>query len=278
VEQNKIAQMWSQSAPYWERYRTVIRRMFAPVSQALIEDARIVRGNRVLDVGTGPGEPALTVANLVGPEGTVSGIDPSAEMIAAARRAAARDGIRNVNFEVTPADRLPFADTTFDAGVSRFAAMFFRSPVEGINEILRVLRPKGKVSFAVWYLADRNPYHYVFSRVVERFVAAAPAAPDAPDAFRFAASGKLLNILKQAGAKKASERMLRFNIEVPLSLEDFWTMRSEMSDKYRSSFSKLSAEQIQKIRAEVMEGLRQYATSEGVSFPAEVLIVRGERG
>jgi hypothetical protein len=72
--------------------------------------------------------------------------------------------------------------------------------------------------------------------------------------------------------------MLRFNIEAPLSLEDFWTMRSEMSDKYRSIFSKLSAEQIQKIRAEVMEGMRQYVTSEGVSFPAEVLIVRGERG
>jgi SAM-dependent methyltransferase len=252
--------------------------MFAPITQALIEDAKIVRGNRVLDVGTGPGEPALTVANLVGPEGKVSGVDPSADMVAAARRASARDGIANIDFEVAPADRLPFPANTFDAVVSRFAAMFFPLPVEGIREILRVLKPEGKMALAVWYLADRNPFHYVLSRVVERYVAPAPAAPDAPDAFRFAAPGKLLALLKQAEAAKASERVLQFNIEVPLSMEDFWTMRSEMSDKYRSSLSKLSREQIQKIRAEVLEGLRQYATSEGVSFPAEVLIVQGERG
>jgi ubiquinone/menaquinone biosynthesis C-methylase UbiE len=252
--------------------------MFSPVSQALIEDAKIVRRNRVLDVGTGPGEPALTVANLVGPEGNVSAIDPSAEMIAAARRVAERDGIRNISFEEAAADRLPFTEATFDAVVSRFAAMFFPSPPEGIYEILRVLKPHGRMALAVWHLADRNPYHYVLSRVVERYVAPAQTSPNAPDAFRFSAPGKLLDILKQAGATKASERVLQFNIEAPLSLEDFWTMRSEMSEKYRSSFAKLSAEQIQKIRAEVMEGLRQYATGEGVSFPAEVLIVRGERG
>jgi ubiquinone/menaquinone biosynthesis C-methylase UbiE len=251
--------------------------MFAPVSEALIEDAKIVRGTRVLDVGTGPGEPALTVANLVGPEVNVSGIDPSVEMVAAARRAAAHDAIRNIDFEAAPADRLPFADATFDAVVSRFAVMFFPSPPEGIHEFLRVLKPQGKMALAVWHLADRNPYHYVLSRVVERYVPPTPAAPGAPDAFRFATPGKLLDILKRAGATNASERVLRFNIEAPLSLEDFWTMRTEMSDKYRSSFSKLSAEQIQRIRAEVMEGLRQYATSERVSFPAEVLIVRGER-
>jgi hypothetical protein len=116
------------------------------------------------------------------------------------------------------------------------------------------------------------------SRTVERYVAPPPATADAPDAFRFASPGKLLDILKQAGVKKTSERLLQFKIEVPLSREDFWTMRYEMSDKYRSSLSKLSAEQIQKIRVEVMDALRQYTTSEGVSFPAEVLIVRGERG
>src|SRR5262249_39792136 len=109
VEQNNPSNSWSQSAPYWEQHRSVIRKMFAPVTEALVADAKVVRGARVLDVGTGPGEPALTVANLVGPEGKVSAVDPSAEMIAAARRAAERDRIVNVDFEVAPADRLPFA-------------------------------------------------------------------------------------------------------------------------------------------------------------------------
>jgi SAM-dependent methyltransferase len=251
--------------------------MFAPVTEALVADAKVVRGARVLDVGTGPGEPALTVANLVGPEGKVSAVDPSAEMIAAARRSAERDRIVNVDFEVAPADRLPFASGRFDAVVSRFAAMFFPSPLEGIREISRVLEPGGTMALAVWHFADRNPFHYVFSRVIERYVEPAPASPDAPDAFRFATPGKLLAILQEAGVARASERLLRFKIEAPLSLEDFWAMRSEMSDKLRSSLAKLSAEQLRKIRTDVMEGLRDYATSEGVSFPAEILIVTGER-
>jgi ubiquinone/menaquinone biosynthesis C-methylase UbiE len=251
--------------------------MFAPVTEALVADAKIVRGARVLDVGTGPGEPALTVANLVGPEGKVSAVDPAAEMIAAARRAAELDRNVNVDFEVAPADRLPFASGAFDAVVSRFAAMFFPSPLEAIREILRVLQPPGTMALAVWHFADRNPFHYVFSRVIERYVESTPASPDAPDAFRFAAPGKLLAILQEAGVARASERLLQFKIEAPLSPEDFWAMRSEMSDKLRSSLAKLSAEQLGKIRTEVMEGLRDYATSEGVSFPAEILIVRGER-
>jgi ubiquinone/menaquinone biosynthesis C-methylase UbiE len=277
VKEEPIAGQWSQSAPYWEKHRTIIRTMFAPVTEALVADARIVCGQRVLDVGTGPGEPALTIAGLVGREGKVAGIDPSPEMVEAARRAAARDGIINVDFEVAPADSLPFAANTFDAVVSRFAAMFFPSPLEAIREILRVLKGEGRVSLAVWHFADRNPFHSVFARVVDRYVESAPAPPDSPDAFRFAGPGKLLALVKQAGAVNASERLLQFKIEAPLSVEDFWEMRSEMSDKMRSNLARLSADQRQSVRSEVIAAMREYATNDGVSFPAEVLVVSGQR-
>jgi ubiquinone/menaquinone biosynthesis C-methylase UbiE len=105
--------------------------MFAPITDALIAEARIIPGHSVLDVGTGPGEPALTVAKVMGPEGSVTGIDPTEEMIAAARRAAAREGVNNVKFEVASADRLVFGSESFDYIVSRFSAMFFPAPVEG---------------------------------------------------------------------------------------------------------------------------------------------------
>ena len=85
---------WSAAAPFWEKYREIILQMFAPVTQALVEDASIGSGHAVLDIATGPGEPALSVAALVGPEGKVNGVDPAPEMIAAARRAAEHGGIR----------------------------------------------------------------------------------------------------------------------------------------------------------------------------------------
>src|SRR5215510_5396703 len=87
---DEVFQQWSESALYWEKHRAVIKQMFAPVTEALIQNAQITRGHHVLDVATGPGEPALTIAEHVGTTGQVFGIDPVQEMVAAAARAASR--------------------------------------------------------------------------------------------------------------------------------------------------------------------------------------------
>src|SRR6202035_4156114 len=95
---------WRDSAPFWEKYREIIRQMFAPVTQSLVEDGLIGSGHAVLDIATGPGEPALTTAALVGPAGKLFGLDPAPEMVAAARRATDHLGFRNTQFEVAFAD------------------------------------------------------------------------------------------------------------------------------------------------------------------------------
>src|ERR1700726_2538330 len=135
-DKNEVINQWSESAPYWEKHREIIRGMFAPVAQALIEDAKITSRQLVLDVATGPGEPALTIAGLVGPEGKVLGVDPVPQMVEAARREANRRGLQNVSFEVAFAGVLPFPANTFDAVVSRFGVMFFPAPVDSVREML----------------------------------------------------------------------------------------------------------------------------------------------
>src|ERR1700681_3804614 len=211
MQQDKeIISQWSESAPYWEKHRETIREMFAPITQALIEDAEINTRRVVLDVATGPGEPALSIADLVGPEGKVVGVDAVPEMVEAARRAGERRGFHNASFKVAFADDLPFPANTFDAVVSRFGVMFFPSPVDSVREMLRVLKPGGRIAMAVWHFAERNPFHYVLSQVVERYVDSPAPVPNSPDAFRFADPGKLLAIVSSAGAAATSERLLRF--------------------------------------------------------------------
>src|SRR5215471_185943 len=95
-----VINRWSDSAPFWEKHREFIRQMFAPVTYALVEDGLIGNGHAVLDIATGQGEPALTIASLVGPEGSVSGIDPVREMVEAARREANHLGFGNAQFDV----------------------------------------------------------------------------------------------------------------------------------------------------------------------------------
>jgi ubiquinone/menaquinone biosynthesis C-methylase UbiE len=268
---------WSGAAPFWEKHREIIRHMFSPVTQALVEDGLIGSGHAVLDIATGPGEPALSIAASVGPTGKVFGVDPVPEMVAAARRAADRLGFRNTQFDVALADHLPFPADTFDAVISRFGVMFFPSPVDAVRDMLRVLKPGRKLALAAWYFAETNPFFYTLQRAVERYVDSPPPAPDAPDAFRFASPGMLRDLLGKAGTMAPSERLLQFTIDAPISVEDFWTLRYEISEKLREKVATLSSEQLAQVKHQSLEAFREYSTGRGMSFPAQVLIVSGTK-
>src|SRR2546427_10147635 len=113
-------EMWNQ---FSRRYTDVVLPEFRPFGRRLIELAAIRPGMWVLDVATGPGEPALTIARRVGPRGLVAGVDFSPTMLRQARARARALGVRNVQFHEMDAERLTFADLTFDRVVCRFGLM-----------------------------------------------------------------------------------------------------------------------------------------------------------
>jgi SAM-dependent methyltransferase len=261
------------TAAYWEKHRATIRGMFHPVTEALIDEARIAPGDAVLDVATGSGEPALSIAEVIGPTGLVVGIDPFAAMTAAAERAAIDRNFSNARFQIASADSVPFEADRFDAVVSRFGIMFFSSPVECVREMLRVLKPNRPIVFAVWGYLERNPFHHVMANVVDRYFPPPPIPHDAPEPFRYAKPGKLFSILDDAGAVQTSERLLEFNIEIPFAGEDFWTLRMDMAEKLRAKISSLTAEKAAEIKHEVFQNVAPYLAGNSISFPAEALIV-----
>ena len=276
-EQKKALDSWQASARYWDKYRALIAQIFAPLTSGLVDEARINVGQRVLDIAGGTGEPALTIASIVGPTGSVVYTDPVAGMVETTQAEAASRGLTNINFTQCSADDLPFADHTFDVAVGRLSAMFFVDPATAVREALRVIREDGYVSFVVWGPKEANPFFSAVTDVIDQFVEVPPQDPDAPETFRFAAPGKLVGVLENAGAKNVIERRLNFQIEAPISFEQFWELRTEMSGTLRDKMARLTPTQRPTVKRTVADAVQRYFVRGTMGFAAEALIVSGRK-
>ena len=108
----------------------------------------LAAGERVLDLGSGAGTDSLIAAQLVGPRGRVTGIDMTPQMLAKARSAAAEMGAANVEFVESEAERLPFADASFDAVISNGVIDLIPDKDAVFGELYRVLTPGGRIQIA----------------------------------------------------------------------------------------------------------------------------------
>ena len=130
--------------------------MGQPVTDALVEYARPRPGMRLLDVGSGTGEPAISLATSVAAQGQVIALDLSAELLAIAQERAQARGLTNFSTRQADAHSLPFPDGSFELATSRFGVMFFRDPELAFRELHRVLRPGARACFLVWGTVERT--------------------------------------------------------------------------------------------------------------------------
>ena len=274
---DKVLESWRETSRHWIAHSDTIRTMFMPVTRALIERAGIHALQAVLDVAGGSGEPSLTIAEVVGPSGSVTCTDAVAEMVAAARVEAERRGLNNMQFRQCTAEALPFADASFDVTVSRLGAMFFPDPVASMREMLRVTRPGGRVALVVWHQSELNPFCYIVTNVMSRHVESPPADPEAPNAFRFAETGKLAGILTAAGGVDVDEQVLDFKMQAPISASEFWSMRSQTSDTLREKLAKIPGDEQEQIALEVEQAAAQFFPANQMNFPAKMILVTGKK-
>lgn len=120
--------------------------IYGPITTGVLTAAGITRGMRVLDLGSGAGDVALTLAQLVGPEGAVVGVDANEAILDTARSRAAAAGWANVRFQRGDIGRLA-VEGPFDAVVGRWILMYLDDPADVIRRASRLLRPGGVVAF-----------------------------------------------------------------------------------------------------------------------------------
>jgi SAM-dependent methyltransferase len=171
----------------WRRYDAMEARLTAPLSERMIELARIGPGMRVLDLATGRGEPAIRAAHRVGPSGSVLGIDVSSSMLEMARERAVAEGVTNLELRVMDAASLEgVAAASFDAVLVRWGLMYMNDPVAALGGARRAMAPGALLVAALWAEPERVPYHTLPRRVLERYRPLPPIDFAAPGTFRHA--------------------------------------------------------------------------------------------
>jgi SAM-dependent methyltransferase len=126
-------------------------------------------GERALDIGCGFGDTSRQLAELVGADGTVLGVDAAPRFIETAREEAAQAGVRNVRFEVVDVEAHTF-DEQFDLAFSRMGTMFFANPVAALRNVRTALVPGGRLAMVVWRSKVENEGFYRSQEITERFV------------------------------------------------------------------------------------------------------------
>jgi len=121
----------------------------APVGEALLAALDVQSGDLILDLASGTGEPALTLAKKQ-QRVTIIGTDAAAGMVRVAEKKAQQQKIENVQFQTMAAEALSFPDNHFDRISCRFGVMLFDDPEAGLQQMHRVLKPGGRCVLAVW--------------------------------------------------------------------------------------------------------------------------------
>ncbi|MBA3328841.1 MAG: class I SAM-dependent methyltransferase [Solirubrobacterales bacterium] len=234
-------------------------------------------GGRVLDIGCGFGDMSQQLATLIGPEGSVLGVDAAPRFIEAAREEAREAGVANVEFRVEDLEAAAFEER-FDAAYSRMGTMFFANPVAALRRVGEALVPGGRLVMVVWRSKEENEWVSHPLRITESFVLKPEEYEEptcGPGPFSMANADTTSGILLSAGFEAISLRRCDLPVLMGADVED--AVEMVMTIGPSGEILRLAGERAAHLHAPIAEALREafaeYGGPDGVRALASTWIV-----
>lgn len=269
-------QDWNRVAGGWEKWDRFFEQNMICLNYRLVADARLRAGQHVLDLGSGTGYPALLAAQVVGPQGSVIGIDLAESMLTAAGSKAKKLGLANVTFHTGDVTSLPFETGSFNAVTSRFCLMFLPEIPKAAAEIARVLKPGGWLAAAVWASPEKNPSLRIPMEVIKQFIDVPPTDQTAPGIFRLARAGDLAGMLQQAGLIDLMEQEFLAEWSYA-SAEEYYTSLMDIAAPIQNLMTKLTPQQQREAAQKIVAAAEAYRRDAAVTFPLAVRMVAARK-
>jgi len=218
---------WQESGNAWDRWADPQAGPADRLNRPLLDAASVAPGHRVLDLASGAGEPAISLAERVGTAGFVVATDLVASMLAGGRRRARARTAIPMAFALADMEDLPFADSSFDRVTCRFGLMFVPDDRKAVTEAARVLRPGGLAALAVWGSLDDNTLFRELKSVLDDRLGRDPGDL-LSILFRYAEPGCLRDLLIRAGLEDVTEEAVQLYHDVPAD-RPFWAATLDMA-------------------------------------------------
>jgi ubiquinone/menaquinone biosynthesis C-methylase UbiE len=249
---------WASRAARWRETTTTRTPSWQAATDLMIAALDIRPGMTILDVASGPGEPAISLAAAVAPGGRVTATDLVPEMLAMAEENARVRGVANITFRQADVAALPFSDGEFDAVTCRFGVMIFPDVQRGLSEMRRVLAPSGRAVCLLWGPPEQNAQMRPLA-VVRRFVSLPEPAPGEPHRFRFAAPGELAAQLRAAGFRQVEEATYHLPVQWAGAPEERWEAMLRNNRRMAAAVAALAPERHAALTCEVLDAIRAEA-------------------
>jgi ubiquinone/menaquinone biosynthesis C-methylase UbiE len=267
---------WQKAAEAWYRWSPTLNDWLGNATDIMLDMADVQPGDRVLDIAAGAGEQSITAAKTVGPQGYVLATDISSNILEYAKQMAEAEGLRNIETAVMDGEELTLPDNSFDVVISRVGLIYFPDQQQALREMLRVLKPGGKVAAIVYSTPDKNKFFSMPVSVIRNRAKLAPPLPGQPGPFSLGQPGVIEKAFTDAGFKDARSTLVPSPLNMP-SAKDCVRFERESFGALHQMMSALTDGEKQAVWNEIEQELSMFENSNGFEGPCEMIVAVGTK-
>lgn len=268
---------WEQAAEAWHRWGPRIEDWLGDATERMLDDVRLHEGSRVLDVAAGAGGQTLAAARRVGAGGHVLATDISPAILEYAASVAADAGLANVaTLEADGEDLSAVPTGSVDAAISRVGLIYFPDQQRALTEILRTLRPGGRLSSVVYSTPDRNGFFALPVGIIRRIADLPAPGPGMPGPFSLGAPGVAEAAYERAGFVDVTVTAVPSPVRLSSAAECVQFERDSFGALHQMLSGVTDGERADAWR-EIEETLAQFEGPDGFVGPCEMLVVSGTK-
>ena len=273
---NTTRDQWQTAAEAWYRWSPTLHQWLGNATERMLEMAGISKGHRVLDIAAGAGEQSITTAKRVGTNGYVLATDISSNILEFAKQMAQQAGLNNIETKVMDGENLTVEHESFDAVISRVGLIYFPDQQKALKEMLRVLKPGGKVAAIVYSTPEKNKFFSVPVSIIRNRAKLPPPLPGQPGPFSLGAEGVIEKAFSQAGFKNVRAELVNSPLQLS-SAKECVRFEKESFGALHQMMNSLPDSEKESVWEEIEKELQKFESETGFTGPCEMVVAVGEK-